>query len=351
MSNSYITSHRVNYGKRIIPLKQIELFSPDDWEDFIEEWTELKKTQYIEIERFGGAGDKGRDVVAYISKKTLPNYSWDCYQCKHYNSALTPTEVYVEFGKIIYYTFLKEFPVPNNYYFIAPKGCGTSLSKLLNNKILLKKAVKDNWDKYCKDKITSSIDVELKGEFLKYYKKFDFSIFSKIQTKDILREHQKHPNHIIRFGGGLPEREKLDESSIPKKIQKNESAYVSELLKAYSSVGTSKISKVTDLKLNPTYNNHFRRSRLSFHHAEQLRNFSRDSLPIGTFVDFQNEIYAGIIDIVDDYHSNGFVRIKEVEKEARRIVIASNPLKEVSIINDRSGVCHQLANNKKIKWT
>ncbi|MFT0251928.1 ABC-three component system protein [Bacteroides thetaiotaomicron] len=30
--------------------------------------------------------------------------------------------------------------------------------------------------------------------------------------------------------------------------------------------------------------------------------------------------------------------------------IASNPLKDVSIVNDKSGVCHQLVNESKITW-
>jgi hypothetical protein len=41
----YKTSHQVNYGKRIIPLKMIEHMSFDDWEEFIEEWIEIKKNE------------------------------------------------------------------------------------------------------------------------------------------------------------------------------------------------------------------------------------------------------------------------------------------------------------------
>tara|TARA_R110000787_G_C13425240_1_gene445212 strand:- start:718 stop:834 length:117 start_codon:yes stop_codon:yes gene_type:complete len=37
----------------------IEHMSFDDWEEFIEEWIDLKKVEYLDGERFGGAGDKG----------------------------------------------------------------------------------------------------------------------------------------------------------------------------------------------------------------------------------------------------------------------------------------------------
>lgn len=108
----YTTSYHTTYGKTILPIKRVELFSPDEWEEFIEEWLDVKKNEYLEVERLGGAGDKGRDVIAYITDKKKSNYKWDCYQCKHYSAPLTPTQVYVEFGKIIYYTFKNEYPVP-----------------------------------------------------------------------------------------------------------------------------------------------------------------------------------------------------------------------------------------------
>ena len=71
MSETYSTSQNVNYGRRIVPLKLIELFSADEWEEFIEEWVELKKSQYLEIERVGEDCHKGRDVVSYVTKKEL----------------------------------------------------------------------------------------------------------------------------------------------------------------------------------------------------------------------------------------------------------------------------------------
>ncbi|MDP4208267.1 MAG: restriction endonuclease [Bacteroidota bacterium] len=347
--NNYKTSHQIIYGQRILPIKRVESFNPDEWEEFIEEWLDLKKSTYVDVERLGGAGDKGRDVIAYSSDKKTDNYSWDCFQCKHYDNALKPTQVYVEFGKIIYYSYLEEYPVPNNYYFIAPKGCGTSLSMLLQNKSLLKNKLIENWDIYCKDKITT-IPIILTGEFLKYVEDFNYEIFSKIHTKDIIKEHRNHPNHLIRFGGGLPERKKITEKDIPNKIDNSESRYVNQLVLAYGSDCGESFQSLSDIETKPIYSNHFARARMSFHHAEQLRNFSRDSLPVGTFADFQNEILQGIIDIVEEEYESGFEKVKDAEKEARKIVISSNPLKDVSVINDRSGICHQLVNDGEIKW-
>lgn len=73
-------------------------------------------------------------------------------------------------------------------------------------------------------------------------------------------------------------------------------------------------------------------------------------MPVGTFEDFQQEIYDGVIDLVEEKKTNGFAKVKEVETQARNLCIASNPLKDVSIVNDKSGVCHQLVNESKITW-
>ncbi|CAA0152000.1 ABC-three component system protein [Tenacibaculum maritimum] len=344
---TYSTSYQTTFGKRILPIKRIELFSPDEWEEFIEEWLETKKSKYIEVEKLGGSGDMGRDVVAYISDKTKPNYKWNCYQCKHYDKPLMPSQVYAEFGKIIYYTFLKKYPVPEKYFFVAPKNCGTSLSTLLTSSKELKKNIKDNWSKNIENSITNT-SVKLEGKLLKYFNNFNFGIFSKIVTKDIIKEHANHRNHITRFGGGLPEREKLDEKSISKKIQKKEINYVDQLIKAYNTESKKNCTKPNEL--DEKYSNHFNRARLSFHHSEQLRNFSRDSLPINTFENFQDEIFSSIIDMTEDDYDNDFKKVKEVEKEVRKVIISSNPLKDIIIVNDKVGVCHQLVNDKKIYW-
>lgn len=349
MSGKYSTSNKVNFGDRIVPIKKVGLFSPEVWEEFTEEWLDTKSNVYIETERFGGAGDMGRDIVAYKTDKKFQNYKWDCYQCKHYSTSLMPTQVYVEFGKILYYTFIDEFPVPDNYYFVAPLGIGTSLSGLLQNKSKLKKAIIDNWNNYCKNKITNT-EILLEDKFLDYVEKFDFSIFDKINVKTVIEEHKNHDNHLIRFGGGLPDRERFDESQIPDDVQTNELIYVDQLYKAYGSHSGINYKSHEDFKNERNYSGHFQRSRINFHYAEQLRNFSRDSLPLYTFEDFQNEILSAVIDICESDHADGFTRVKMVESEARKVVISSNPLKDVSLVNDRHGVCHQLANDKKMKW-
>jgi len=350
MAFIYTTSFKVNYGANILPIKRLEIFSAEEWELFTEEWLELKKKQYYEVERFGGAGDQGRDVAAYITNNKASSYRWDCYQCKHYDRPLMTSQMWVEFGKIIYYTYIKAYPVPEKYYFVSPKGCGTGFTKLLQDANEIRIGLLANWEKLVSDKIITKTKILLDQNLLDYINQFNFSIFDRIQQKTIIEEHKAHTNHLLWFGGGLPDREKLDESTIPSDIKPEETEYVTQLLKAYSSDSATSYSLLIDVPKDSNYYKHFTRARISFHHAEQLRVLSRDNLPIDTYESFQQDILDGIANIVESTHKNGFERVKAVENQSALIPITSNALREVTNTKDKAGVCHQLCNDKQLSW-
>lgn len=334
-------------GSPVPPMQRIKIFSPDEWEEFVEEWLTVKKKEFLDTDRLGGAGDKGRDVVGYVTcpKQYPDSYVWDNFQCKHYDHPLMPSDVWAEFGKLCYYTFIGDFPVPRYYFFVAPQGLGTSLSDLLRKPTVLKTELKANWDKYCKHKITKTVSggISLEGDLLKYIDEFDFSIFYKMKPLTLVEEHAKSRYHATRFGGGLPDRPNVGD--VPQDIASSELVYISKLLDAYSEADNAEYIKVSDLPKGKATNKHFKRARKNFHKAEQLKQFSRDTLPPGIFEKFQGEISSGVVDIVDEEHENGFVRVKTVEKEARRLAITSNPLTLCSDGEDRAGICHHLAND------
>lgn len=348
MTKTITSAHTITFGKNILPLKRVETFSAEEWEQFIEEWVDIRKKGYLEVERLGGAGDMGRDIAAYITDSKKPGYTWDCYQCKHYDRPIMPTQAYIEIAKIIYYTSIGQYPVPQKYFFVAPKGCGTSLSNLLKNASKLKDELKKNWGQYCENEIISKKSIPLDATLTAYVDGFDFTVFEKIATKVIIEEHKAHPNHLAWFGGGLQERTELTESMIPVAITANESTYVSQLLLAYGSDRSIEFKDVTGL--SDPYDGHFKRARLNFHYAEQLRNLYRDSLPAGTFEKFQEEIYDGVVNVYEGVYKNGYEKVKAVESQAVIVNIASNPLKDVSVQKDKLGVCHQLCNEEKLKW-
>ena len=62
--------------------------SAKEWEDFIFEWAPSLKSKYGRIEQCGGAGDLGRDILAFES--TTADDPWDNHQCKHYDHPSDP---------------------------------------------------------------------------------------------------------------------------------------------------------------------------------------------------------------------------------------------------------------------
>ena len=131
---------------------------------------------------------------------------WDNYQCKHYDHALHPSDVWPEIGKLLWYTFNRQFVVPRRYYFVAPRGVGTSLNGYLSNAPEMKKALIEGWDKNCKTKITTTKEIPLVGRFLAYVESCDFSIFDAKTPLQLVEDHKLCACHVARFGGGLPAR-------------------------------------------------------------------------------------------------------------------------------------------------
>lgn len=339
-----ITSKDIKTGKHISPAQRLRIMNADEWEEFIEEWIDSLKNQYSKVERLGGAGDKGRDIIAQLDDAEI----WDNYQCKHYDHPLRPSDIWTEIGKLVYYTSIGDFTCPRKYFFIAPLGVGTSLSDFLKDPRKLAQGLRENWDKYCKDKITKNYMIELSNiEF--QIEETDFSIFGYVTPLTIIEQHRTTPHFTARFGGGLPERETPPEPPIKSTFE--ESEYLKKILQAYSDFNKQDISTIDDVT-DVDLTEHYKDSRIQFYSAEALKRFSRDALPEDEFKLLQQEFLNGIKDeIRNPVHANGYLRLLEVVKVARALQITSHALIDCLMVNDRGGICHQLANdNESIVW-
>lgn len=335
----------VQGGAPIPQIERIQLFSPEQWEDFVREWADSLRSQYSSVERCGGAGDMGRDVIAFHKKDSS---LWDNYQCKHYREPLRPGDVWIELGKLVYYTMKGEYSWPSSYFFVAPRGIGTSLSNLLKNPQKLRSELKVKWDKHCRDKITKECTVALDSSLLQYIDTLDFSIFRAKQPLRMIDEHAKTRWHVARFGGGLPNRPPID--TPPATPTERELSYVTKLLEAYADYTGKDVRSCEEIS-NPDLKDHFSESRIQFYSAESLRAFSRDTLPPGEFKKLQDEFYSGIMDEIRSDHPNGYRRVIAVVNLSRQLQVSAHALISKLTLPDRAGICHQLANDKEnVRW-
>ncbi len=343
-----VTAALVTHGPLIPPQQQLLIYSSDQWEDFVQEWAHycLKET-YKQVQRFAGAGDMGIDVAGFVDDMRL-NGVWDNYQCKHYDHALTPGDTWVEFGKVIWYSFKGEYKVPRRYHFVSPWGAGTKLNRLMSNALKLREGLIAIWDEKVKGSITSTQEVPLDAALRTYVDAFDFSIFGAKTALQLVDDHRTTPVHAARFGGGLPPRPAA--GLPPAAVASTESPYVTQLLGAYAEhTGTPVLdpSALPLLKLK----DHFRRQREAFYHAESLRVFARDKVPEGTFESLQDDIFDGVIDTHDAAHRDGYEKVCAVTKTAREVQITANALISCTNPKDRDGICHQLVNEERLRWT
>jgi hypothetical protein len=340
-------SSRVSHGRQFVPQQQILLYEAGEWEGFIQEWAHSQKSNYTKVSKFSGTNDMGIDIAGFTDTNGLSGI-WDNFQCKHYKDPLTPSVAIVEIGKIIWYSFNKHYAPPRKFYFVAPQDCGLKLKKMLGDASLLRSFVLTNWDKNCSEAITETTKINLSGDFKLYAEDFDYTIFDCKASLDIIEDHRKTPWFAIRFGGGLPDRPPV--TPPPTEISSSESRYISQLFEAYSDHKKAELAALSDLSAWTELGEHYHRQRELFYNAEALRNFARDTVPPGTFEDLQNEVHAGVIDIEASTHVDAFIRLNAVTMGAASLQMTSNALISVVKIQDKKGICHQLANENRLIW-
>ena len=337
----------VSSGVPIPKVMRIRTFSPDDWEDFIEEWSTNLSGAYAKVRRFGGSGDLGVDIAGFTSENGFQDI-WDNYQCKRYGHPLRPSDIWIEIGKIVYYSFKGEYLPPRQHFFVASQGIGTSLEQLLNKPDTLKAKSRENWEKHCANKITSTEETPLTGALKTHFEAFDFSIFTSKSHMELIEGHSTTGYHAVRFGGGLPLRP--DPATPPETPAETESRYVRQLLDAYGDQLGTPMSDPGALDVHGPMKRDFLRQRERFYHAESLRNFARDTVPEGTFAALQEEVHHSVIDICEGRHPDGFERMRATLIQAAALSITANPLSSVTKKQDCQGICHQLANADRLTW-
>lgn len=286
----------------------------------------------------------GRDIVGYIS----PGISlWDNYQCKHYEHPLTPNDIWVELGKLCYYTYAGEYTVPNSYSFVAPRGAGNKLSKLLRQPDKIREGLLEHWEQHCRYRISAARETPLDDKLRAHINAFDFSIVRTISPLTIIEQHRQTTWHAARFGGGLPIRPPAPLP--PASVATHETAYVRALLDAYGERLGQVLAFAEELRADDM-KAHLLRSRKEFYSAEALREFSRDNVPAGTFEQLLDEVHDGVIDVVEASHRDAFERVLRTVQQAKSLQITSNALVARTTTADRGGMCHQLANDLRIKW-
>jgi hypothetical protein len=330
----------------VSPQGRIQLYDGDEWEEFIREWVTALETTYVQIKRFGGTGDHGADVAAFKSDLGLEG-PWDCFQGKHYADPLTFTDAAPEMLKVFRATNGGHWTMPDTYQFLAPRGCGTQLNQLLSLPAKLKaRFLKELQDP--SKPLGKELDDKERAAVASLAAETDFAMFKSVELLDALRQHKATPYHVARFGTTLADRPPAQPP--PTALEPSEARYVEQLLDVYNERHPGQHIRADSVSSHDSVGEHFQRQREAFYKAESLRVYARDSVPPGTFDLLQDDIHSGVVDVVDDTHLDGWTRMLKVLAHVGTLDLQQHTLIQVSDLEDRKGICHQLANSDRVTW-
>ncbi|MEL6498355.1 MAG: ABC-three component system protein [Planctomycetota bacterium] len=343
-------SHDAGFDSRLLvsqagvtsPLTLVRAYSPGEWELFVQEAVD-SQSDYTRVVKIAGSGDKGRDVCAELSSG-----EWDNFQCKAYRQALTPSDIWVELGKLFHYVSVGDFTMPRTYLFACPFDVGPKLHDLLSSPDRLREGLIEAWPAHCASKILTSDTIPLSSDLLTLIRSTSFSIFSYIPTLTLIRYSLCSPFASTRFHIELPPRS--DPDIPPEELQGHEHRYVAKLFAAYGDAcGTSAFS-ASDLDSRPHLGSHFVRAREAFYSAASLERFSEESAPVGAFTSLKHAVFAGVVDVAESPHANGLDCVRATTRAAQELQLSDQVLEPRTRVTDRHGVCHHLANEDQLDW-
>lgn len=330
----------------LTPAQRVFFYSSDEWEEFLRECATVMTRRYHQVKRLGGTNDEGVDIAGFKSPAGFEG-SWDCWQGKHYSGALSPGDVLPEILKLLRHVVEGSYVLPDAYYFAAPRGCGTSLSRLLSKPTSLRAHFLDALR--AGKTLTNSLERDELDRVLGLAQDLDFSLFRSVEMHELMALHQESAYHQSRFGGALKERPEPP-AVAPMEICSSEARYVEQLLEVYAEACPGEDLDLPSLPEHARVGDHFRRQRLSFYSAESLRLYARDSVPPGTYERLQDDIHDSVLDTAEADYATGLDRLRHVLTASAQTDLSAHPLISVSRIRDRHGVCHQLANQDRLHW-
>jgi len=84
--------------------------------------------------------------------------------------------------------------------------------------------------------------------------------------------------------------------------------------------------------------------------ADSLNRFYRDQFPEGAFEHVKEQVEQGVRNTVLAPHANGYYRVCATLNQAAGLAMAQTEYVYCVQPGDKSGLCHHLANDDKLKW-
>lgn len=338
-------------GLPVKPLDRLAQFSPLDFERFTLEWASdylANQDDVIEVQQRGGAGDKGRDVIVWLDPSSISPRRWRLYQCKHYGARLGTSAAIAEIGKVLFYTLMGDYSVPEEYWFVTHQGVVGPLQDLLDDPEKMRAYVLANWDSQCAEAI-GKVPIPMSSQLSSHILTFPFEIFRAKQPLEIINEHAKTRFHLPVFG--LPLIERAKPPAPPSTVTAGEMGYVAQLFEVIGENLGTPVSQLSDFVDSDPHRRLFERSRITFYCAENLKELARDQMAdTAYFETLVDEFFDGLYHICNDPADSGLKKLKSTIQAAQNLQLGGHALAPHIVANDREGICHHMANADRVRW-
>jgi hypothetical protein len=238
------------------------------------------------------------------------------------------------------------YRLPDRYVFVAPRGCGPTLNRLLSKPTELRKKFVEQLD--AGGPATRLYDQQSLLSIRDLAETADFSVFQSLEFNEMLDVHRETPYYAVRFGALLPARPPVGQT--PAAPAPDEATYLKKLVDVYNEQDPASGADAQAVTSHAKFGPHLQRQREAFYSAEALRLYARDSVPDGTFELLQDDVYTGVVDTADADHPSGLARLRAVLTQSGQLDLGAHALISVSKLQDRQGICHQLANGERLTW-
>jgi len=128
-----------------------------------------------------------------------------------------------------------------------------------------------------------------------------------------------------------------------------EAAYLRQLVDAYAERCGTNFSDVADILAHGEHRDHLADQRVRFFHASFFKRHYRDNTPEQMLVNFQDEIYHGVVETYREDAPDALARVDKVMKQANA-VHPGGVLGRHGRVQVRQGICHHFANENKFMW-
>jgi hypothetical protein len=162
----------------------------------------------------------------------------------------------------------------------------------------------------------------------------------------VVNDHRNTAHWTERFGGLLPP---PPGAIVPPTIQDSESVYLGQLLEVYGEKVGCTFSKCDDITAHSELQDDLHRQRERFFQAEAFNRHYRDETEPGTVEQFVEDVFDAIDPVAKLSHPKGYDRLNSCLSQAAQVQ-AGGILAPHARPKTKQGVCHLLANERRVNW-